>query len=106
MMLQSGVRSGAERDEAATTQFNCAESLDTRMEPGSLNTSAAAAVWPPLDMRGVAQPVPSTKDAVVIAFILLLWLYSIVLTARAYSKLLSDGRAAAESDMQIVDWWR
>ena len=79
---------------------------DTRMEPGSLNTSAAAAVWPPLDMRGVAQPVPSTKDAVVIAFILLLWLYSIVLTARAYSKLLSDGRAAAESDMQIVDWWR
>ena len=77
---------------------------DTRMEPGSLNTSAA--VWPPLDMRGVAQPVPSTKDAVVIAFILLLWLYSIVLTARAYSKLLSDGRAAAESDMQIVDWWR
>ena len=59
-------------------------------------------VWPPLDMRGVVQPVPSPKDVTVIVFVILLWVYSIFLTARAYNKLLSDGRA----EVQIVDWWR
>ena len=61
-------------------------------------------VWPPLDMRGVTQPIPSTKDIIVIMFMILLWIYSIYLTARAYKKLLSDGRA--ETEIQLVDWWR
>ena len=46
----------------------------------------------------------SDEDVLVIIFMMLLWLYSIYLTARAYNKLLSDGRT--ESDIQIVDWWR
>ena len=66
--------------------------------------TSSVTVWPPLDMMGVTQPVPSPKDITVIVFVILLWLYSIFLTARAYKKLLSDGRA--EPEIQIVDWWR
>ena len=66
--------------------------------------TSSVTMWPPLDMRGVRQPVPSPKDITVIVFVILLWLYSIFLTARAYKKLLSDGRA--EPEIQSVDGWR
>ena len=39
-------------------------------------------VWPPLENRGVPQPSLSTKDGIIIVFMLLLWAYSIFLTAR------------------------
>ena len=48
----------------------------------SIMLDNSSTVWPPLDMRGVTQPVPSTKDITVIIFIAMLWAYSIYLTAR------------------------
>ena len=85
--------------------MNYTEDLVTNMTvvKDDVNTTLVT-VWPPLDMRGVAQPIPTTKDIIVIMFMIMLWIYSIYLTARAYKKLLSDGRA--ETEIQLVDWWR
>ena len=51
------------------------------MEPEG-NLTLVSTMWPPLNMRGVSQHVPSTKDVIVIVFMALLWAYSIYLTAR------------------------
>ena len=70
------------------------------LESSSPNTTSP---FPPVDQRGVPQPVLTTKDLTIILFMLLLWAYSIVLTIRAWNKFLSDG----SSEMTDGNtWWR
>ena len=38
--------------------------------------------FPPLDQMGVPQPDVTTKDLIIIMFVLLLWIYSIFITIR------------------------
>ena len=48
----------------------------------SLNRSSPTPPFPPVDQRGVPQPVLSIKEYTIIIFMLLLWAYSIYLTIR------------------------
>ena len=61
------------------------------------------AVFPPLDRRGVPQPDLTTTEIIIILFMLLLWIYSITLTVRAWHKIMSDGSSEISEGYQ---WWR
>ena len=60
-------------------------------------------VFPPLDQRGVTQPNLTITEIIIIVFMLLLWSYAIVLTVRAWHKIMSDGSTEISEGYQ---WWR
>ena len=60
-------------------------------------------MFPPLELRGVPQPALTTTEVFIVVFMLLVWVYSIILTVRAWHKIMSDGSTEISEGYQ---WWR
>ena len=72
-------------------------------ERSKLEMTNKPSLFPPLDQRGVPQPSLTPTEILIIVFMLLVWIYSIVLTVRAWHKIMSDGSSEISEGYQ---WWR